>query len=101
MQIGLNVVTVDGRIIRELRSYILRCYACFATTPNMKKIFCPKCGNKTLKRVSVYIDKEGNKRMFINFKKPISTRGKRVSIKEKSNGIDRVWLCNNAALRCR
>lgn len=77
---GLNVITVDGKVIRELRTYIFRCYACFKTTTNMKKVFCPSCGNKTLKRVSVFVDKDGNKRMFINFKKNISTRGKRVRI---------------------
>ena len=36
---------------RETKTWILRCYGCFKTTPLMDKKFCPKCGNKTLKRV--------------------------------------------------
>ncbi|XKL60705.1 hypothetical protein PGB90_007762 [Kerria lacca] len=86
MQIGLNVVTSDGKVIKELRTYILRCYGCFKTTSNMKKMFCPNCGNKTLKRVSVYLDKNGNKSIFINFKKPISTKGKRFSLPMPESG---------------
>ena len=42
-----------------MRTYILRCYACFKTTSLMTKIFCPKCGNKTLKRVAVSLDENG------------------------------------------
>lgn len=80
MQMGLNVITVDGKVIKQLRTYILRCYACFKTTSNMKRMFCPKCGNKTLKRVSVYLDENGNKCMFINFKKPLTAKGKRVNL---------------------
>merc|ERR1711946_76619 len=37
MQIGLNVVSLEGRLIHEVRTYILRCYACFRTTSNISK----------------------------------------------------------------
>ena len=30
----------------------------------MEKKFCPKCGNKTLKRVSVTVDSEGKQQVF-------------------------------------
>lgn len=58
-QINLNIAALDGRIIKQMRTYILRCYACFKTTSIMTKIFCPKCGNKTLKRVAVSLDENG------------------------------------------
>lgn len=58
-QINLNIAALDGKIIKQMRTYILRCYACYKTTSIMTKIFCPKCGNKTLKRVAVSLDENG------------------------------------------
>ena len=37
MQMGLHVVSLEGRLIHEARTYILRCYACFRTTTNVMK----------------------------------------------------------------
>ncbi len=37
MQMGLHVVSLEGRLIHEARTYILRCYACFRTTSNVTK----------------------------------------------------------------
>ena len=39
MQMGLHVVSLEGRLIHEARTYILRCYACFRTTTNVTKGF--------------------------------------------------------------
>ncbi|KAB0797980.1 hypothetical protein PPYR_08973 [Photinus pyralis] len=79
-QMNLNVATLDGRMIKQLRTFILRCHACFKTTSIMTKIFCPKCGNKTLKRVAVTLDEEGNQQIHINARRPITGRGKRYSL---------------------
>lgn len=57
------VTTNYCQVIRETKTWILRCYACFHTTPRMDKKFCPKCGNKTLKRVSVTVDSEGKQQV--------------------------------------
>lgn len=77
-QIGLNVVALDGRVIKQMRTFIFRCYACFKTTSIMTKVFCPSCGNKTLKKVAVTLNDEGKQQIHINFRKPISKKGKRV-----------------------
>ena len=29
IQMGLHVISLDGMLIREVRSYVLKCYACF------------------------------------------------------------------------
>lgn len=47
------------QIIKHTRTFILRCYTCFTTTSDVTKIFCRRCGHKTLKRVSVSIDQNG------------------------------------------
>lgn len=79
-QINLNVAALDGRIIRQMRTYILRCYGCFKTTSIMTKLFCPKCGNKTLKKVAVSIDENGQQVIHINTRRPLTAKGKNQSI---------------------
>lgn len=79
-QIGLHVSSVDGFVIKQLRTFILRCYACFKTTSIMTKAFCPHCGHKTLKRVAVSVEPDGSQKIHINLKKPLTTKGKGSSI---------------------
>ena len=43
----------------------------------MSKQFCPHCGYKTLERVVVTVDSEGN-RIYRGRRKPISSKGLRV-----------------------
>ncbi|XP_014220998.1 RNA-binding protein NOB1 [Trichogramma pretiosum] len=86
MQIGLNVASLDGKVIKHMRTFIMRCHACFKTTPNVTKVFCPHCGNKTLKKVAVSIDDEGKQKIHINFRKKLSTKGKRFSLPTMQGG---------------
>ncbi|KAF4524321.1 hypothetical protein B566_EDAN005379 [Ephemera danica] len=67
-QIGLQVISADGKLIKHVRTYILRCYACFKTTSVMTKVFCPKCGNQTLKRVAVTLNEDGSLKMHFSRK---------------------------------
>ncbi|XP_039758658.1 RNA-binding protein NOB1 [Pararge aegeria] len=85
-QIGLNVTSIDGRVIRQLRTFIFRCTTCFKTTSIMTKLFCPKCGHATLKKVSVSVDEHGNQHIHINGKKPLTGRGKRFSLPTPKGG---------------
>ncbi|XP_077376568.1 RNA-binding protein NOB1 [Festucalex cinctus] len=81
IQMGLHVVSLNGMLIKQARNYILRCHACFATTSNMSKQFCPKCGNRTLKKVSVGVDQDGRVRMhFSSNPKVLNPRGLRFSL---------------------
>ncbi|RZF34705.1 hypothetical protein LSTR_LSTR013864 [Laodelphax striatellus] len=86
MQIGLNVASLDGKLIKQLRTFILRCYACFKTTSVMTKLFCPHCGNKTLKKVAVSLDSDGNQKIHINLRKPLTARGKKFSLPKPQGG---------------
>ncbi|XP_039278617.1 RNA-binding protein NOB1 [Nilaparvata lugens] len=79
-QIGLNVASLDGKVIKQVRTFILRCYACFRTTSVMTKLFCPHCGNRTLKKVAVSVDAEGKQTIHINMRKPLTARGKKFSL---------------------
>ncbi|KAL6439987.1 hypothetical protein ACFW04_002974 [Cataglyphis niger] len=86
MQMGLNVVALDGRVIKQMRTFIFRCYACFKTTSIMTKIFCPHCGNKTLKKVEVTLDENGQQQIHINFRRPLSAKGKRFPLPMPKGG---------------
>ncbi|CAL8243191.1 unnamed protein product [Lota lota] len=66
IQIGLHVLSVNGMLIKQARNYILRCHACFKTTTNMTKAFCPHCGNKTLKKIAVTVNEDGSTQMHFS-----------------------------------
>lgn len=79
-QMNLNVSALDGRMIKQLRTFVLRCYTCFKTTSIMTKQFCPKCGNNTMKRVAVSLDENGKMQVHINARRPLTARGKKFSL---------------------
>nr|CAG4634851.1 EOG090X07WR [Alona affinis] len=86
MQMGLHVVSLEGRLIHEARTYILRCYACFRTTSNVTKVFCPKCGNRTLKKVAVSLNEDGTMQIHISSRKRLTARGKKFSLPMPKGG---------------
>ena len=76
MHLGVPTVGTRGMQIRQLRQWILRCHACYRVVADTTRQFCPDCGSgNTLKRVSYVINEDGEKQLFINFKRNISTRG--------------------------
>ncbi|KAF8897833.1 Nin one binding Zn-ribbon like-domain-containing protein [Infundibulicybe gibba] len=55
LQMGLTLVGVEGKRIEKVKSWVLRCHACFKICKDASKKFCPSCGNPTLLRASVTI----------------------------------------------
>ncbi|XP_069824639.1 RNA-binding protein NOB1 isoform X1 [Dendropsophus ebraccatus] len=87
LQMGLHVLSVDGMLIRQTRNYILRCHGCFKTTAEMTKVFCPNCGNRTLKKVAVSVNEDGSLHMhFSKNPKVLNTRGLRHSLPAPQGG---------------
>ncbi|NWH93495.1 NOB1 protein, partial [Aegithalos caudatus] len=87
LQMGLHVLAVNGMLIRRARSYILRCHGCFRTTSDMTKVFCPHCGNKTLKKVAVSVSDDGSLHMhFSRNPKVLNPRGLRYSLPAPQGG---------------
>ncbi|XP_053555445.1 RNA-binding protein NOB1 isoform X2 [Bombina bombina] len=87
IQMGLHVLSVDGMLIRQTRNYILRCHGCFKTTSDMSQVFCPNCGNHTLKKVAVSVNEDGS--LHIHFSKNpkvLSHRGMRYSLPAPQGG---------------
>eukprot|EP01006_Ploeotia_vitrea_P037041 TRINITY_DN66083_c9_g4_i1.p1 TRINITY_DN66083_c9_g4~~TRINITY_DN66083_c9_g4_i1.p1 ORF type:complete len:645 (-),score=323.61 TRINITY_DN66083_c9_g4_i1:616-2307(-) len=75
LQMGLRLVSVDGRAIRSLRQWAKRCHACFAITKDMSKIFCPECGGQTLVRMAVFVDPHGRVFYRGGYRKEYNNRG--------------------------
>jgi len=75
LQMGLFVVSSFGMLIREARSYALRCSSCFKITQSLQKKFCPNCGHPTLERAIVNVDADGNKTFSLLRRRPISLKG--------------------------
>ena len=72
--------------MKETKNWILRCYECFKTTPLMDQEFCPTCGNKTLKRVSVTVNADGSQQIHISTRRPLSFKGKKFSLSAPKGG---------------
>ena len=60
LQMGLNLVASDGTRIERVKSWVLRCHACFRICKYNERKFCPSCGNPTLLRASVSTDAKGD-----------------------------------------
>uniref|UniRef100_A0A8C4U636 RNA-binding protein NOB1 n=1 Tax=Falco tinnunculus TaxID=100819 RepID=A0A8C4U636_FALTI len=87
LQMGLHVLAVNGMLIRQARSYILRCHGCFKTTSDMTKVFCAHCGNKTLKKVAVSVSDDGSLHMhFSRNPKVLNPRGLRYPLPAPRGG---------------
>ncbi|KJA29838.1 hypothetical protein HYPSUDRAFT_31838 [Hypholoma sublateritium FD-334 SS-4] len=59
LQMGLNLVGLEGQRIERIKSWVLRCHACFKICKDNSKKFCPSCGNPTLLRASVTVSAPG------------------------------------------
>mmetsp|Transcript_26793 Transcript_26793/g.82248 ORF Transcript_26793/g.82248 Transcript_26793/m.82248 type:complete len:176 (-) Transcript_26793:133-660(-) len=55
--LGLRLVSLDGRVIRRPKRFVLRCGACFhVETTNLERLFCGRCGSDALKKASLGAD---------------------------------------------
>ncbi|XP_065827189.1 RNA-binding protein NOB1-like [Oscarella lobularis] len=81
LQIGIPVVSVDGYVIRQARTYALHCHACMKITRDSTRVFCFNCGNKTLRRVSMTTDTSGKTQYHVGKRNQFTTtRGTKYSL---------------------
>ncbi|XP_064640984.1 RNA-binding protein NOB1-like isoform X2 [Lineus longissimus] len=86
LQLGLNVISVDGMLIKRTKSYVLRCYACNKIATRMTLQFCPSCGNKTLRKVAMTVGADGSIQYFMSKRRAPTTRGMNQSIPAPQGG---------------
>ena len=86
MQMNLNLISSTIQRIRHLKTYILRCHACFEKTRDMTKQFCPRCGKPTMMRAACSTNDQGEFRIHLKRNMQWNTRGDRFSIPKPVNG---------------
>ncbi|KAL3484572.1 Nin one binding Zn-ribbon like-domain-containing protein [Aspergillus germanicus] len=87
LQMNLNLLsTTTLQRIKHLKSFIKRCHACFSTTKDMNKQFCPRCGGDTLTRVSCTTDANGQFKMHLKKNMQWNNRGNRFSVPKPIHG---------------
>lgn len=84
---GLGLVGEGGKRINRVKSYVLRCHACFKLCKDASKRFCPSCGNASLLRATVTTSSVTGKQT-VHLKKNFQyrTRGTKYSIPAPTPG---------------
>ncbi|OBT81844.1 hypothetical protein VE02_09703 [Pseudogymnoascus sp. 03VT05] len=80
LRMNLNLLSPTMTRVRQLKTWVLRCHACFDVTKDMSKQFCSRCGKPTLLRVSCSTDKDGTFKVHLKKNKQWSSRGNVYSI---------------------
>ncbi|RAH73720.1 rRNA-binding endoribonuclease [Aspergillus aculeatinus CBS 121060] len=87
LQMNLNLLsTTTLQRIRHLKSFVKRCHACFSTTKDMNKQFCPRCGKDTLTRVSCTTNSSGQFTMHLKKNMQWNNRGNVYSVPKPVHG---------------
>lgn len=85
LQMGLSLVGLEGTRIRQVKSWVLRCHACFKICKDSERKFCPQCGNPTLLRTSVtstdpQLGKDGGMQIHLKKNFQYKNRGTKFSL---------------------
>jgi RNA-binding protein NOB1 len=80
LRMNLNLLSTSLQRIQRLKTWVLRCHACFNITKDMSKQFCSRCGKPTLLRTSCSTDKDGNFKVHLKKNMQWNTRGDIYSI---------------------
>lgn len=87
IQMGLHVISMEGRLIHHVRSYIQKCYGCNKETHDMTRMFCPSCGNNTLRKVAISVDSDGTIQYHYSRKgRNFNIRGTKFSLPQPKGG---------------
>lgn len=86
LQINLNLLSPSLTRVKHLKTFVLRCHACFQVTKEMSKQFCPKCGQPTLTRVSCSTSSNGEFKLHLKKNMQWNHRGERYSVPKPVSG---------------
>lgn len=88
LHLHLNLLSPTTTLrIHKIKTWVLRCHACFYITRQMDKQFCPRCGAAdTLLRTSCSTDSKGNFRIFLKKNMQWRNRGNVYSLPKPTHG---------------
>jgi len=80
LQMNLELLSVDGIKVRKLKSWVIRCSACFkiytGSDNDGKRLFCEDCGSASLQRIAASVDgKTGRLKLHLKKNFKTKTRG--------------------------
>ena len=86
LSMNLTLLNTSLQRVRNIKTFILRCHACFEKTKDMTKQFCPRCGKPTLTRVSCSTNSKGEFKIHLKKNMQWNHRGDRYSIPKPVSG---------------
>ncbi|KAI4237540.1 MAG: hypothetical protein LQ349_001758 [Xanthoria aureola] len=86
LSMNLGLLNASLQRVRNIKTFVLRCHACFCTTKEMSKQFCPRCGKPTLTRVSCSTNSNGEFKLHLKKNMQWNHRGDRYSIPKPVSG---------------
>ena len=94
LQMGLELLSVDGVKLRKLKSWVQRCGACFKvytssdnTGPLEKRLFCERCGSDMIQRIAASVDgKTGRLKLHLAKNYKHNLRGTKFSLPKPGSG---------------
>ncbi|KAK5072409.1 20S-pre-rRNA D-site endonuclease nob1 [Lithohypha guttulata] len=87
LQMNLNLLSTKScKRITNIKQTIFRCHACFQTTRDMSKQFCPRCGKPTLTRVTCTTNDKGEVKLHLKANYQWNNRGNVYSVPRPTAG---------------
>lgn len=86
LQMNLNLLSPSMDRVKQIKTFVLRCHACFQVVKQTDKQFCPRCGKPALTRVSCSTNTKGEFKLHLKKNMQWNTRGDRYSIPKAVHG---------------
>ncbi|RHY81538.1 hypothetical protein DYB31_006779 [Aphanomyces astaci] len=87
LQMGLHLISTDGMVINRVKQWVLKCAACYKTTTELDRQFCPVCGNNTMERIACSLDKDTEQlTLYTRANRPANLRGSKFSLPMPTGG---------------
>jgi len=80
LQMGMHVVSVDGLLIRRVKTFSLKCESCFRITHEVHRKFCRHCGHATLYKITVTTNADGKIEYRMPRRMRTTNRGARYTV---------------------
>jgi len=80
LQMNLNLISPSLTRVRHIKTFVLRCHACFLVVRDTSKQFCPRCGKPALTRVACSTDEQGRFALHLKRNMQWNTRGDRYAV---------------------
>lgn len=86
LQMNLNLLSPSMARVKHLKTYVMRCHACFNVSKDLSKQFCARCGQPSLTRVSCSTNANGEFKLHLKKNMQWNSRGDRYSIPKPVHG---------------